>query len=84
MPGTELASGAATGCPWRLYQVRGVVSVASAPISETALEDAKEQMVFRADVAQPVVLSKRGALYHPERFVPKALYSIHHQKSPFT
>lgn len=36
----------------------------------TPLEEAKEQIVFNAEVAHPVVLSNSGALYHPERLVP--------------
>ncbi len=48
------------------------------------LDFAKEHMVFNADVAHPVVLSNKGELYHPERLVPNALYSIHHQNKPLT
>ena len=38
------------------------------------LDFAKEHMVFNADVAHPVVLSNKGALYHPQGAKPNEFF----------
>ena len=68
MPGAEAGEGAETFTPLRLYHSSFSASV-SAEISLTALESAKEQIVVNAGSALPSRLSKRGALYQPERLV---------------